>query len=58
MYCKTSIRGAATYLALYNAGYRNLRLYDGAWLEWTDNPMNPVYVPEGIDVQLRASGQS
>jgi thiosulfate/3-mercaptopyruvate sulfurtransferase len=35
MYCKTSVRAAQTYLALYNAGYRNLKVYDGAWLEWS-----------------------
>lgn len=34
MYCKTSVRAAQTYLALYNAGYRNMKVYDGAWLEW------------------------
>ncbi|HYE81530.1 MAG TPA: sulfurtransferase [Clostridia bacterium] len=34
MYCKTSVRAAQTYLALYNAGYRNMKIYDGAWLEW------------------------
>ncbi len=58
MYCKTSIRGAQTYLALYNAGYRNLKLYDGAWMEWTANPMNPVYVPEGAALNLNAADQS
>jgi thiosulfate/3-mercaptopyruvate sulfurtransferase len=57
MYCKTSIRGAQTYLALYNAGYRNLRLYDGAWVEWTSNPLNPVYVPD-TGTQLRAPDMS
>jgi thiosulfate/3-mercaptopyruvate sulfurtransferase len=46
IYCHTSIRAAQTYLAMYNAGYRNLRLYDGAWVEWSANPMNPVFVPE------------
>jgi thiosulfate/3-mercaptopyruvate sulfurtransferase len=35
MYCKTSVRAAQTYLAMYNAGYRNLKVYDGAWLEWS-----------------------
>lgn len=35
MFCKTSIRAANTYAALYNAGYRNLKIYDGAWLEWS-----------------------
>ena len=42
MYCKTSVRGAETYLALYNAGYRNLKLYDGAWLEWSSDKSLPV----------------
>ena len=58
MFCKTSIRGAQTYLALYNAGYRNLRLYDGAWVEWSANPMNPVYTPEVPSFQLEASDNS
>lgn len=58
MYCKTSIRGAQTYLVLYNAGYRNLKLYDGAWVEWTANPMNPVYIPEGAALNLGAADQS
>lgn len=35
IYCAVSVRGAQTFLALYNAGYRNLRLYDGAWVEYT-----------------------
>ncbi|MGH4117856.1 sulfurtransferase [Clostridium sp.] len=46
MYCKTSIRGAQTYLALYNAGYRNLKLYDGAWAEWSSKGALPVQKPE------------
>ena len=47
MYCKTSIRGAQTFLALYEAGYRNLKLYDGAWVEWSADKSLPVQVPEG-----------
>lgn len=45
MYCKTSVRAAQTYLALYNAGYRNIKVYDGAWLEWTSYPNLPVQMP-------------
>jgi thiosulfate/3-mercaptopyruvate sulfurtransferase len=45
MYCKTSIRAANTYAALYNAGYRNLKVYDGAWLEWSALE-KPVEMPE------------
>jgi thiosulfate/3-mercaptopyruvate sulfurtransferase len=58
MFCKTSIRGAQTYLALYNAGYRNLKLYDGAWVEWTANPMNPVYKPEQPVYMINSSDNS
>ena len=46
LFGKTSIRGAQAYLALYNAGFRNLKLYDGAWVEWLANPMNPILKPE------------
>lgn len=45
MYCKTSIRGAQTYLALHNAGYRNLKLFDGAWVEWSSDESLPVQKP-------------
>lgn len=45
MFCKSSIRAANTYVALYNAGYRNIKIYDGAWIEWTKEKM-PVFVPE------------
>ena len=46
MFCKSSIRAAQSYAALYNAGYRNLKVYDGAWLEWSADSTLPVYKPE------------
>ena len=58
MFCKTSIRGAQTYLALYNAGYRNLKLYDGAWVEWSASPANPVFKPETKIYQIDSSDNS
>ncbi|MGH4051944.1 MAG: sulfurtransferase [Clostridium sp.] len=42
LYCRTSFRAAQTYLTLYNAGYRNLKLYDGAWVEWSSHSSLPV----------------
>lgn len=47
IYCKTSFRAAPVFLSLYEAGYRNIRIYDGAWLEWTQNTSNPIEMQEG-----------
>jgi thiosulfate/3-mercaptopyruvate sulfurtransferase len=52
MFCKTSIRGAQTYVALYNAGYRKLKLYDGAWVEWSSKPSLPVQMPEKSELPV------
>lgn len=35
IYCKSSFRAAQTALVLEEAGYGNVKLYDGAWLEWS-----------------------
>ena len=53
VYCVTSMRAAQTYLALYNAGYRDILLYDGGWIEWSADPENPVQAPE--ETTVRAS---
>lgn len=59
MYCKTSIRAAQTYLALYDAGYRNLKLYDGAWIEYSSDESLPVQYPDGeAPVQPNIQDQS
>ena len=50
MYCQTSMRAAPVFISLYNAGYRNIKIYDGAYLEWSSNPNNPVEIPEGTAV--------
>lgn len=34
LYCKTSVRATQTMALLQEAGYENLIIYDGAWLEW------------------------
>ena len=47
MYCQTSMRAAPVFLSLYNAGYRNIKIYDGAYLEWFQNPNNPIELPSG-----------
>lgn len=57
MYCKTSVRAAQTYLALYNAGYRNMKVYDGAWLEWSQN-MGDVPAPAAVPVPAQPPVES
>jgi thiosulfate/3-mercaptopyruvate sulfurtransferase len=47
VFCKTSIRAAQTFLALYNAGYRNVKIYDAAWIGWSADPSLPVQRPSG-----------
>lgn len=37
VYCKTSVRASQTVALLQEAGYKHLRIYDGAWLEWSSN---------------------
>lgn len=48
LYCQTSMRAAPVFLRLYDAGYRNIRIYDGAYLEWSQNPSYPIDMPSGI----------
>lgn len=47
VYCKTSMRAAPVFLRLWDAGYRNLKIYDGAWTEWSQNNANPIERPDG-----------
>lgn len=47
IYCKTSFRAAPVFVQLYEAGYRNIKLYDGAYLEWSSNSDNPIEMPAG-----------
>ncbi len=37
LYCKSSFRATQTMALLEEAGFENLRIYDGAWLEWQAN---------------------
>ena len=48
VYCQTSMRAAPVFLRLYDAGYRNIKIYDGAYLEWSQNPNYPIDIPSGM----------
>ncbi|MFC1935474.1 rhodanese-like domain-containing protein [Chloroflexota bacterium] len=40
-YCQTSVRGTVAYAVLRSLGY-DVRLYDGAWEEWGNDPDVPI----------------
>ncbi|BEP28523.1 sulfurtransferase [Helicovermis profundi] len=39
LYCKSSYRATQTALLLKEAGFENVKVYDGAWLEWSNSNM-------------------
>lgn len=51
MFCKTSVRAAQTFLAMFNAGYKNVKIYDAAWIGWSDDSSLPVYTPSGKKIE-------
>ncbi len=40
--CQTGVRGAHTYLVLRVLGEEQVRVYDGSWAEWGNDPEVPV----------------
>jgi thiosulfate/3-mercaptopyruvate sulfurtransferase len=58
MYCQTSIRAAQSFIALHNAGYRDLMLYDGAWIEWSSDSSTPKAMPTGAPAKPSAQDGS
>ncbi len=39
LYCKTSFRATQTLLLMEEAGYEKVKVYDGAWVEWSTKDM-------------------
>ena len=43
-YCGTGWRASYAWLCAYLAGWDNISVYDGGWLEWSSDPENPVVI--------------
>jgi thiosulfate/3-mercaptopyruvate sulfurtransferase len=47
IYCYSGMRSANTYVALKNAGFEDVRIYDGSWLEYYDVEAPTVPTDDG-----------
>ena len=55
-YCRTSVRATVIYAALVNVlGYKNVEVYDGAYLEWVEEGNN---IETKAGVAVKKSGSS
>lgn len=43
-YCQGGVRAAHAALALRVSGYQRVRIYDGSWAEWGNDPALPVEI--------------
>lgn len=53
LYCFKGARASNTFLALKNAGFKDVRMYFGSWNEWSRDPALPI--DEGQPAPLRAA---
>lgn len=46
-YCQGGVRAAHTAVALLLAGFAQVRVYDGSWAQWGNDPARPITTPAG-----------
>ena len=47
VHCQTGVRASQTYFTLKYLGYGQVRVYDGSWEEWGNDPTLPLEVGKG-----------
>jgi thiosulfate/3-mercaptopyruvate sulfurtransferase len=56
LYCFKGARASNTFLALKNAGVKDVRMYFGSWNEWSRDPSLPI--EEGLPTESRLTGKA
>ena len=56
LYCFKGARASNTFLALKNAGVKDVRMYFGSWNEWSRDPSLPI--DEGLPTDAKLNRQS
>ena len=56
LYCFKGARASNTFLALKNAGVKDVRMYFGSWNEWSRDPSLPI--DEGLPTAARSTGKA
>jgi thiosulfate/3-mercaptopyruvate sulfurtransferase len=56
LYCFKGARASNTFLALKNAGVKDVRMYFGSWNEWSRDPSLPI--EEGLPTDARITGRA
>ena len=51
LYCFKGARASNTFLALKNAGVKDVRMYFGSWNEWSRDPSLPI--EEGLPMEAK-----
>ena len=56
LYCFKGARASNTFLALKNAGVKDVRMYIGSWNEWSRDPSLPI--EEGLPTDARITSKA
>jgi thiosulfate/3-mercaptopyruvate sulfurtransferase len=43
-YCGTGWRASEAFFYAYLMGWSQIAVYDGGWLEWSENPSHPIAI--------------